>query len=209
MSAIGKLYFVQESPVGEGGGAFKIGFTEQSVEKRVHQLQNGNPRCLVIRAVVPGTVNDEMLLHAKFDVARVYGTREWFLANSLTCAYVSSLPPYEPPPAMRKSANQRALSGLLTAKDDWRCNRHPGAEYRLEKNGRYAHQRRCCECLKERRAKQRTGSPRGRKRYAITDAQLIEIKELLVTNSVSQQKIGERFGVSQGYVSLIKRGIVK
>ena len=209
MPVIGKLYFVQESPVGVDGGAFKIGFTEQSVEKRVHQLQNGNPRCLVIRAVVPGTVRDEMRLHAEFEAARVYGTREWFLANAHVSAYVAALPPYEPSPAMRKSANQRALSGLLTVKDGWRCNKHPGAEFRLEKNGKYAQQRRCVECLKDKRAKQKTGEARGRPRYVVTAAQIVEIKELLATASISQQKIGERFGVSQGYVSLIKRGIVK
>jgi hypothetical protein len=60
-------------------GPFKIGYVKgdrDSVERRRQDLQIGCPQELVVRAVAPGDVAIESLLHRYFAAQRIGG--EWF-----------------------------------------------------------------------------------------------------------------------------------
>ena len=65
------IYFIQS---GEDG-PIKIGFSG-SPDRRVPQLQTGNPRELLLRHVIPGDTAIERQLHSRFEPARIRG--EWF-----------------------------------------------------------------------------------------------------------------------------------
>lgn len=65
------VYFIQDGRK----GAVKIGMTVDP-EKRLRDLQTGNPRTLRIRHVIPGDRSTEKALHARFEPARIRG--EWF-----------------------------------------------------------------------------------------------------------------------------------
>ena len=65
------VYFIEAG----AGGAIKIGVGWDVVAK-LRALQPHNHEALVCLAVVPGTVEDERALHARFADARIRG--EWF-----------------------------------------------------------------------------------------------------------------------------------
>jgi hypothetical protein len=65
------IYFVQS---GENG-PIKIGFSNRP-DRRLPELQTGNPRELVLRHVIPGDTSVERQLHTRFEPARIRG--EWF-----------------------------------------------------------------------------------------------------------------------------------
>lgn len=56
----------------------KIGFSKHP-EKRLKQLQTGNPEVLEIAGVIKGTISDEKQLHNKFKKYKI--DREWFRYN--------------------------------------------------------------------------------------------------------------------------------
>jgi len=67
------IYFIRE----EGGEFVKIGYTSHSdPSQRLHDLQIGNPRTLIIEATEKGNISREAYLHGKFDQYRQRG--EWF-----------------------------------------------------------------------------------------------------------------------------------
>lgn len=81
------VYFIQAL----SGGPIKIGYCNdgpKAVLGRLSGLQNGNPRRLVIRKVIPGDRDTEKSLHARFKDLRVSG--EWFAPSpelaALACA---------------------------------------------------------------------------------------------------------------------------
>lgn len=57
--------------------------------------------------------------------------------------------------------------------------------------------------------KGRAWKPKGQlhPNYRLPDDQIEKIRALAVSGAISQKVIGERFGVHQGYVSQIKRGL--
>jgi Meiotically Up-regulated Gene 113 (MUG113) protein len=65
------IYFIQS---GEDG-PIKIGLSNRP-ERRVPELQTGNPRELLMRHVIPGNLAVEQQLHQRFEPARIRG--EWF-----------------------------------------------------------------------------------------------------------------------------------
>jgi hypothetical protein len=65
------IYFIQS---GEDG-PIKIGFSNRP-DRRLPELQTGNPRELILRHVIPGDTSVERQLHARFEPARIRG--EWF-----------------------------------------------------------------------------------------------------------------------------------
>lgn len=71
----GFVYFVQS---GEGG-PIKIGWS-QDVERRILQLQTANAHRLHLIGRVPGRMEDEAAMHAKFAHLRMEG--EWFRDHS-------------------------------------------------------------------------------------------------------------------------------
>lgn len=64
------IYFIK------AGRSVKIGYTTGDPERRLRELQTANPRKLVLLAAIPGSREDEVRLHKKFDSDRVTG--EWF-----------------------------------------------------------------------------------------------------------------------------------
>ena len=70
------VYFIQAG----SNGAIKIGFTEdQDINKRLIQLQTGNPEKLNVLKLIKGTKATEKKLHKLFKEYRLYG--EWFAPN--------------------------------------------------------------------------------------------------------------------------------
>jgi hypothetical protein len=65
------IYFIQS---GEDG-PIKIGYSGRP-DRRLPQLQTGNPRELILRHVIPGDTSVERQLHTRFEPARIRG--EWF-----------------------------------------------------------------------------------------------------------------------------------
>lgn len=65
------VYFIQSGP----DGPVKIGLSNKP-ERRINQLQTGNPDELVMRHVIPGSLEVEQRLHQRFEPARIRG--EWF-----------------------------------------------------------------------------------------------------------------------------------
>jgi hypothetical protein len=80
------VYFVRDPEE----GSIKIGYTKVPIERRLQQLQTGNPRELTLLACVPGTTLDESRLHARFACDLERG--EWFRPSPELLAYIDSLP---------------------------------------------------------------------------------------------------------------------
>ncbi len=59
----------------------KIGYAGADAHRRAQQLQNGNPRPLIVVATIEGRVRDEQALHARFSADRV-ADGEWFLVTT-------------------------------------------------------------------------------------------------------------------------------
>jgi hypothetical protein len=73
MSVLGTIYFVQELPA----GPIKIGWTANSVSERVHNVQTGNPREVVLIGIIGGSTQlNELSWHHRFHGCRCSG--EWF-----------------------------------------------------------------------------------------------------------------------------------
>ena len=64
------IYFV-----GPAKGKIKIGFTTD-INSRLTRLNTGSPVKLVLHGIMRGTVDEERLLHERFDSLRTHG--EWF-----------------------------------------------------------------------------------------------------------------------------------
>jgi hypothetical protein len=60
----------------DGVRPIKIGYTGESVKKRMRTLCTGSPYKLKLRAAIPGTIAEEQLLHQLYQFSRLRG--EWF-----------------------------------------------------------------------------------------------------------------------------------
>lgn len=67
----GLVYFIQAGTE----GAIKVGWT-QNVDRRIAELQTANAQKLVLLATLPGTMETEASLHARFSHLRLEA--EWF-----------------------------------------------------------------------------------------------------------------------------------
>lgn len=67
------IYFLR---LETGFDRIKIGYTASSVQKRISQLQTGQPYRLVLIGTIPGERDSERRLHEEFDALNVGG--EWF-----------------------------------------------------------------------------------------------------------------------------------
>ena len=63
----------------DGSGYWKIGWTQYECEKRIKELQCGNPKQLRLIAQIDGSLGDEARLHQRFASFWIRG--EWFRAN--------------------------------------------------------------------------------------------------------------------------------
>jgi hypothetical protein len=67
----GMVYFVEAG----AGGPIKIGWT-QDIDRRIAELQTANAHKLTLLGMVPGTMETEASLHARFSHLRLEA--EWF-----------------------------------------------------------------------------------------------------------------------------------
>lgn len=73
--ASGQIYFLRNSR-----GHIKIGWTTQSPESRLSQIQTGDSEPVKIVGVMPGTEQQERAFHVRFAAYRMKG--EWFHPNA-------------------------------------------------------------------------------------------------------------------------------
>lgn len=87
---IGNIYFITD------GQNIKIGYTKNSVEKRLKQLNTGNESKLYILGYMNGSQEDEKYLHKKFGFYRIRHDGEWFYPNQEIIDYINdnSLKPH-------------------------------------------------------------------------------------------------------------------
>ncbi|MBD9635442.1 GIY-YIG nuclease family protein [Ensifer sp. ENS07] len=71
----------------ESGGRVKIGFSEKP-DRRFHKIASDAPFPCTLLGYWPGTVADELDIHAKFNAVRVHG--EWFAATTDLLVFVSA-----------------------------------------------------------------------------------------------------------------------
>lgn len=79
----GKIYFIQAGD----NGAIKIGYTD-NIEKRLRQLQTGNPYKLKLLKIINGTYELEKSIHKMFVNDRLEG--EWFRPSRRLLNYIDT-----------------------------------------------------------------------------------------------------------------------
>lgn len=77
------VYFIRDEQF------IKIGFSSNDAEERLEVLQCGNPRQLVLMAVMPGSPKTETELHDRFSSLHVRG--EWFKAEAELLQFIAQL----------------------------------------------------------------------------------------------------------------------
>ena len=77
----GHVYFIQA----QVSRAIKIGFAVD-VERRLKEIQTGNPEVLEVVGAMPGTVRAEKSLHRQFRADHIRG--EWFEASAALVDYI-------------------------------------------------------------------------------------------------------------------------
>lgn len=81
----GKIYFFTN------GESIKIGFTKNSVQKRLKQLNTGSDKQLYYLGYINGTMEDEETLHKRFSRLRLRDNGEWFEADQELLDYINSV----------------------------------------------------------------------------------------------------------------------
>jgi len=85
------IYFIQENT----SFLIKIGYTNGDGANRIKALQTGNPNTLTVLAEIPGTMEEEKQLHARFAADRVAG--EWFKPSPGLLRYLLTTNKPKPP----------------------------------------------------------------------------------------------------------------
>ena len=101
------IYFIQHGK----DGPIKIGFTKNRPERRVLELQSGNPFKLTLLHYVDGDTSVEDLLHHRFRNFKIRG--EWFEPSPKLLAHIEKLKAISP---IRPKARAVRKSKLR----DWR-----------------------------------------------------------------------------------------
>ena len=78
------LYFIQQG----AGGEVKIGIADDP-ERRMKELQTGNPKQLLLLGKFDGARLSERLLHRRFGLLRSHG--EWFHPDPALLVYIEEL----------------------------------------------------------------------------------------------------------------------
>ncbi len=81
------IYFIKNNT---GDGFIKIGYTKRNIRKRISALQTASPAPLTLLAGMPGGLDKEKILHAKFKKYRVHG--EWFKVVPEIIEYINNIP---------------------------------------------------------------------------------------------------------------------
>ena len=69
------MYFLSD------GEYIKIGFTTNTIDKRIKQLSTGSAKKIFCLGYFYGTMNDESELHRRFGKLRLRSGGEWFTAE--------------------------------------------------------------------------------------------------------------------------------
>lgn len=85
MNIVGKIYFFTN------GENIKIGFTKNTVQKRLKQLNTGSDKQLYYLGCFSGTMEDEKQLHKKFEKYKLRSNGEWFVADEELLGYINSI----------------------------------------------------------------------------------------------------------------------
>lgn len=80
---MGYIYFIATKD------KIKIGYTKNSIEKRLKQLQTGNDEDLVLLGFLRGGLDEEKLLHKQFQQYRIRQNGEWFFPADELIEYIN------------------------------------------------------------------------------------------------------------------------
>lgn len=80
---MGYVYFITN------GENIKIGYTKNSVRKRLKQLNTGSDRQLYLLGYMEGTMADEKNLHLIFETYKIRENGEWFEASENILNYIN------------------------------------------------------------------------------------------------------------------------
>lgn len=94
------VYFIRA----EGTNFVKIGFTKNSVENRIAELQVGCPHRLVLIKVIDGDSSFEKELHKKFRALKIRG--EWFLLQKKLQQFLCGDEKLDPQKELPSTANE-------------------------------------------------------------------------------------------------------
>ena len=81
---MGYIYFIATKD------KIKIGYTKNSVEKRLKQLQTGNDENLVLLGYLRGESEEEKILHKQFSKYRIRHNGEWFFPADELIEYINN-----------------------------------------------------------------------------------------------------------------------
>ena len=81
---MGYIYFIANKD------KIKIGYTKNSVEKRLKQLQTGNDEYLVLLGFLRGGPEEEKMLHKQFAQYRIRQNGEWFFPSEELLEYINA-----------------------------------------------------------------------------------------------------------------------
>ena len=79
------IYFIEM----EKSGFIKIGYTAGNAERRMAQLQTGQPLKLKLLGTIPGEREGEIGLHREFEEFRING--EWFIPNEYLITIIDEM----------------------------------------------------------------------------------------------------------------------
>lgn len=82
---MGYVYFITN------GENIKIGYTKNSVQKRLKQLNTGSDRQLYLLGYMKGTMADEKNLHLIFEIYKIRDNGEWFEASEDILNYINQV----------------------------------------------------------------------------------------------------------------------
>ena len=68
----------------------KIGYTSKTPQHRLQQLQTSSPRKLYLIGYHEGEIEDEQLLHKRFERFRIRSNGEWFKPNAELIDYINT-----------------------------------------------------------------------------------------------------------------------
>lgn len=81
----GKVYFFTD------GEFIKIGFTTETIDRRLQRLSTGTPKKLYSLGYFSGEMSDETMVHKKFCDARLRSDGEWFEPTQELIDYINDV----------------------------------------------------------------------------------------------------------------------
>lgn len=117
------VYFLQQN----ADGPIKIGRT-RNIVSRIAQMASSNSCEIIVRAIIPGSLDLETQLHDRFVAHRIRG--EWFHPHQTILEYIASLPDVLLRDLKYRRKKRKGLT-LEQAKEVWADVNIPGPQARL------------------------------------------------------------------------------